>query len=168
MWHWLWDWLIGGGWKNGKEVVNEGWKNGEQTFSAGWEGSEGKGNPCSVMMEQLPEVTWKVETVFSELVDLVKEIFLDKVLTVSVECFWLLLLRNYKEGWTKEGVSNLLSLKIELFLIPNLSSWQKIFKVKDDFRVKTKSRMPGRSFKTSEIFKTVPGRLLSQLEKKGF
>lgn len=79
-------------------VVNESWKNGEQTFSVGWKGSEGKRNPCSVMMEQLPEVTWKVETVFSELVDLVKEIFLDKVLTVSVECFWLLLLRNYKEG----------------------------------------------------------------------
>ena len=33
-----------------------------------------KGNSWSVMMEQLPEVNWKIESVFNELMNLAKEI----------------------------------------------------------------------------------------------
>ena len=85
-----------------------------------------------------------------ELVDLLTEIFLDKLLKVSVECLWLFF--SYKKKWTKKGVPNLLSLKIELFLITDLSGAGKKFsKWKNDFRVEAKSRVPGRSFKTSEI-----------------
>lgn len=73
--------LICGGWKNGEKVLSESWRHSEQTLSGDWRGSKGiviriweKRYQCSVMMEQLPEVTWKIKNVFNELVDLDKEI----------------------------------------------------------------------------------------------
>lgn len=69
--------------KDGKELGNEAQKNDKQTFSARWNGNEGKGHPCSVMMKQLPETVLESRDCI-ELVDLLKEIFLDKVLKVSL------------------------------------------------------------------------------------
>lgn len=50
-------------------------------------------NPLSVMMEQLPEVTWKIQNVFNELIDLLKDIPRQYIESI----FWVLLVAYAKE-----------------------------------------------------------------------